>query len=68
MDPRDKTSSMSGGTATYKQERLQVYGTMRFSVSLGPCKFTNTRTEEGLLDGYIADSMLKLFSDFAKLL
>ena len=50
MDPRDKTSSMSGGTATYKQERLQVYGTMRFSASLGPCKFTNTRTEEGLLD------------------
>ena len=68
MDPRDKTSSMGGGTATYKQERLQVYGTIKFFVSLGLCKFTNTRTEEGLPNGYIADSMLKLFSDFAKLL
>ena len=70
MDPRDQTSRTLAGKAAYKQDMLQVYfaaGT-EFSVLFGPYTFTNTRTENGFLAGYKADSMLKLFSDFAKLL
>ena len=70
MDPSDKTSRTCAGKAAYRHEILQVYlpTGFEFLVLLGPYTFTNTRTEDGFLAGYNADSILKLFSDFAKLL
>ena len=67
IDQSDTISRKISGTATYRQDKLQVYLAMGEPVLLGPCKFTNTRTEEGFLDGNKADSMLKLLSDFVKL-
>ena len=67
IDPSDTISRKTSGIATYRQDTLQVYLAMGEPVLLGPCKFTNTRTEEGFLAGNKADSMLKLLSDFVKL-
>lgn len=71
MDPRDKTSNSVAGMAAYRHDMLQRYfaqGWEDFVLLVGPYILTRTSTEEGLLAGYKADSMLKLFCDFAKLL
>jgi len=65
IEPSDKTSRTPAGNAAYRQFILQVY-LVEFSILLGAYTFTNTRTEEGFVAGYRADSMLKLLSSDAK--
>ena len=71
MDPRDKTSNSVAGIAAYRHDMLQRYFAQSlgyFVLLVGPNTLTCKSTEDGLLAGYKADEMLKLFSDFAKLL
>ena len=67
MDPRDKTSNSVAGIAAYRHDMLQRYSSCKVLL-VSSYILTRTSTEDGLLAGYKADSMLKLFSDFAKLL
>ena len=71
MDPRDQTSNSADGIAAYRHDMLQRYfakGWGYFVLLVRPHILTRTNTDDGLLAGYKADSMLKLFFDFAKLL
>ena len=70
MDLRDKSSNSVAGIAAYRHDKLQRYfkGLELLVLLVEPYILTRTSTEDGLLAGYKADSILKLFSDFAKLL